>query len=137
LQSAPLIIGCPIETADDFTINLLSNDEVLDVNQDALGLQARLISKAHGHQIWAKWLADGSMAVGLFNTGNFGNSPPSYFNWGNGKPETIQLDFASLGLEGKFKVRDLWRQKDLGIFNNRFSADVPYHGVLLIRLIKK
>ena len=69
LLSSPLLIGCDLTKLDDFTLNLLTNDEVLEVNQDPLGHQARRFIKHDDVEVWAKALEDGSSAVGLFNLG--------------------------------------------------------------------
>lgn len=136
LMAAPMLIGCPVEQMDDFTLSLLSNDEVLEINQDALGKQGRLISNENGNQIWAKPMEDGSLAVGLFNTGNFGNTPPSFFNWGTNAATKISIDFEKLGLKGKYTIRDVWRQKNVGVFEKKFTTEVPYHGVVMLRINK-
>ena len=67
LLSAPLLLGCDVAQIDDFTLGLLTNDEVLAIDQDALGRQATQISNDNGHVVYAKTLEDGSIAVGLFN----------------------------------------------------------------------
>ena len=136
LLSAPMLIGCPVERIDAFTLNLLSNDEVIAIDQDPLGKAARLGVEDNGMQIWLKPLEDGSYAIGLFNTGGYGSSPDTYFRWGNESGKTYNLDLASLGLHGKWSVRDVWRQKQLGVFNKTFSTVIPYHGVVMIRLHK-
>jgi alpha-galactosidase len=82
LLFAPLLIGCPIEQLDDFTLSLLSNDEVIALDQDPLGRPARPVADRQGVQIWVKPLADGSYAVGLFNTDDYGKTPQSYFRLG-------------------------------------------------------
>ena len=69
LLSAPLLIGADMSQLDPFTFNLLANDEVLAVNQDALGRQAARVAKDGEAEVWAKEMADGSKAVGLFNRG--------------------------------------------------------------------
>ena len=69
LLCSPLLIGCDMTKLDDFTLNLLTNDEVLDVSQDPLGRQAARIAQNGPLEIWAKDLEDGSKAVGLFNRG--------------------------------------------------------------------
>ena len=120
LLSSPLLIGCDMTKLDDFTLNLLSNDEVLAVDQDPLGRQAARVSQNGQLEVWAKDMEDGSKAVGLFNRG-YGGSP-------------VTVNWSDLGLIGKQKVRDLWRQKDLGEFTDSFSASVPRHGVVLVRL---
>lgn len=134
LLSAPLLIGCDLSHIDDFTMNLLTNDEVLAVNQDPLGKQAGRVSKEDGREVWAKELEDGSRAVGLFFVGEDTKDPVKSFPWDDKISETITVHASDLGINGKFSVRDLWRQKDLGTFENSFTADVPYHGVELVKL---
>lgn len=134
LLAAPMLIGCPLDQLDAFTLNLLSNDEVIAVNQDPLGKPARLLSDKDGVQIWVKPMEDGSYAVGLFYTDDYGVTPQSYFRWGNEKSKHFAFDFAKVGLNGKWKLRDIWRQKDLGIYNNEFKTDIPFHGVVLLRM---
>jgi alpha-galactosidase len=123
LLSAPLLIGCDMTKLDAFSMGLLANDEVLDVNQDPLGRQAARIAKHGSIEIWAKDLEDGSKAVGLFN---------------RGEDETAAtVTWAELGLKGKHVVRDLWRQKDLGRFGDHFQTSVPRHGVVLVKIAKR
>jgi alpha-galactosidase len=123
LLSAPLLIGCDLGNVDDFTIGVLSNDEVLALDQDALGKQATCIATNGFVRIYAKDLEDGSKAVGLFNLDT--NSVTATAQW------------ADLGIHGKRMVRDLWRQRDIGRFNDHFEATVPPHGVVLVRLDKR
>src|SRR6202034_2830955 len=111
------LVGSAASQRDEFTLNLLSNDEVLAVNQDPLGIQASRVAKDGDLEVWAKKMADGSMAVGLFNRGE-----------GAGN---VKATWVALGLDGKHRVRDLWRQKDLGSFADAFSASVPRHGVVM------
>ncbi len=79
LLSAPLILGCPLEQLDAFTLGLLTNDEVLVIDQDPLGQPARLKTDKDGVQVWVKPMADGTYAAGLFNTGGYGSTPQSLF----------------------------------------------------------
>jgi alpha-galactosidase len=120
LLSAPLLIGADMSQLDPFTFNLLANDEVLAVNQDALGRQAARVAKDGEAEVWAKEMADGSEAAGLFNRGE-------------GAKE-VSVKWEELGLKGRQRVRDLWRQKDLGKFSGSFTATVPPHGVCLVRI---
>jgi alpha-galactosidase len=120
LLASPLLIGCPIEQMDAFTLSLLSNDEVLAIDQDELGRQARQVSVEGDRQIWAKPLADGSRAVGLFNLGE--------------NPQEVSVTWSQLDLAGPQQVRDLWRQHDLGAKDGSFTAMVPRHGVVLVRV---
>jgi len=120
LQSAPLIFSGDITRLDDFTLGLLGNDEVIEVDQDPLGKPGRRVSKNENLEVWAKEMEDGSKAVGLFNRGEV--------------ETTVTAKWSDLGLAGKLIVRDLWRQKDLGRFEGQFQATVPRHGVVLVRL---
>jgi alpha-galactosidase len=134
LLASPLLIGCDMTQMDAFTLNLLTNDEVLEINQDALGKQAGLISEKDGIQIWMKPLSDGTMAVGVFNIGTADGTES--FNWDdqpNAKKVTVTAE--ELALKTKFKVRDAWRQTDLGEFTGSFETNVPFHGVMLYRII--
>jgi alpha-galactosidase len=79
-------------------------------------------------------LEDGSYAVGLFNTGDFGKTPQSYFLWGTETPKSFTFDFAKAGLKGNYKLRDVWRQKELGAFNGSFKTEIRHHGVVMLRL---
>jgi alpha-galactosidase len=121
LLSSPLLIGCDMTQMDDFTLNLLTNDEVLEVSQDPLGKQASRVFKDGDLEVWAKEMEDGSKAVGLFNRGPW-------------KSE-ITVRWNDLGINGKQLVRDLWRQKDLGSFSDEFKALVPRHGVVLLKIV--
>lgn len=122
LLAAPLLIGCPIEQMDDFTLGLLTNVEVLEVDQDPLGRQADRVAEGENYQVWAKEMEDGSRAVGLFNLDPYDHMK-------------IRVNFSGLGLgSGSYRVRDLWRQKDLGTFSKYFEAEVAPHGVVLIRI---
>jgi hypothetical protein len=119
LLSAPLLIGCDLERLDPFTLNLLTNDEILAINQDPLGKQATPVIKKESMQVWVKELKDGTKAIGIFN---LGDSTTSYI-----------LNLTEAGIPGKATLRDLWRQKDLGSFSGSFQAVIPSHGVLMIR----
>jgi alpha-galactosidase len=120
LLSAPLLIGCDMTQLDDFTLGLLTNDEVIAIDQDPLGHQADRVSQQGPLQVWAKDLEDGTKAVGLLNVGE------------SDTPVTVK--WSDLGLTGKQTVRDLWRQKDLGVFDGEFSAPVDRHGVVLVKI---
>ena len=120
LLSAPLLIGCDLEKLDDFTLGLLENDEVLAVDQDSLGQEAGCVSSNGTLRVFAKDLDDGAKAVGLFNLGD--------------QPATVVANWSDLKLSGEQSVRDLWRQKDLGRFDQKFTATVAPHGVVLVKV---
>jgi alpha-galactosidase len=122
LVAAPLIFSGDITRLDDFTLNLLTNDEVIDVDQDPLGKPGRRVAIDGDLEVWARDMEDGTKAVGLFNRGE--------------DTTTMTAKWSDLGLKGKRIVRDLWRQQDLGKYEGEFKASVPRHGVVLVRLRK-
>jgi alpha-galactosidase len=120
LLSSPLLLGCDLSKLDQFQIDLLSNDEVIDVNQDALGHQAARRAQDGALEVWSKVLFDKTLAVGLFNRGV--------------DRAKITARWQDLGLSGSQPVRDLWQRRDLGRFKNAFSAEVPSHGAVLVKI---
>jgi len=123
LVAAPLILSGDITKLDKFTLNLLTNDEVLAVDQDALVKAARRVAKVGETEVWARPLEDGGMAVGLFNLAQ--DEGPVTAGW------------KDLGISGRWRVRDLWRQKNLGLYTGSFTAGkVPRHGVVLVKLTR-
>jgi len=120
LLASPLLIGCDLTRLDEFTTKLLTNDEVLEVNQDPLGRQARRASKDSTLEVWARELEDGSLAVGLFNRGE--------------SAAKVTARWEDLGLNGRRTVRDLWRQKDLGTVSTELTATVARHGAVFVKL---
>jgi len=120
LLSSPLLIGCDLTRLDPFTKALLTNDDVLDVNQDSLGRPAGRIAETGDAQVWARPLFDGTHAVGLVNLGS--------------ERQNITVSWSHLGLSGSQPVRDLWQRKDLGRFANGYTVSVPAHGTVLIKV---
>jgi len=120
LVAAPLIFSGDMTRLDDFTLNLLCNDEVIDVDQDPLGKPGHRITRSGTVEVWAKEMEDGTKAVGLFNRGE--------------GTTTVTVKLSELGLTGPQVPRDLWRQQDLAPCKDEFSAVVPRHGVVLVRL---
>ena len=118
LLAANMLIGCDIAQIDDFTFNLLCNNEVNAVNQDVLGIQAHRDIDEDGIQVWSRLLSDGSLAVGIFNLNEV----------------SIRVDLAGtlakIGLADVKTVRDLWRQKDIPAS----AYLIPSHGVRLIKV---
>ncbi len=120
LLAAPLLLGCDLDKIDDFTLSLITNDEVIDIDQDVLCKQATRVASKDSLDVYAKPLEDGSIAVGLFNRSN--------------NKSTITASWKDLGITGKRMVRDLWRQKNVGIHTDKFVTEVASHGVVLIKL---
>ena len=109
---------------DDFTLNLLENDEVLALDQDALGKEATCVINDGDLRVYEKELEDGGRAIGFFNLG----STPLKLDF---------KDFATLGLNGPQHVRDLWRQQNLPDIadptRDSMAISIPVHGVELCK----
>jgi alpha-galactosidase len=124
LLSAPLLIGCDMTRLDDFTLNLLGNDEVLAIDQDALGKSATCVLSNGDFRVFEKELADGGRALGFFNLAT--------------TPANLQFNqLAQLGFTGRQHVRDLWRQSDLpdvDAASGVLPLMIPAHGVVLYKL---
>ncbi|MGQ9505436.1 MAG: NPCBM/NEW2 domain-containing protein [Thermogutta sp.] len=120
LMAAPLIFSGDMTKLDDFTLNVLCNREVIAIDQDILGQQARIVRQTATELVLAKPLADGSLAVGMFNLGEL--------------PQTMTITWKELDRQGPQLVRDLWRQQDLGVSKDGYTAEIGRHGVILVRL---
>ena len=120
--AAPLLIGCDLTRLDDFTRGLLTNAEVLEVDQDVLGKGgSRIRCDGWNEGAWVRPLADGSVALALVNLSS--------------RPRRIGVDLGlDLGLRGEWRVRDLWRQRDEGVVRGTYAADVPVHGPKFVKL---
>ncbi len=121
LLSAPLILGCDIEKLDPFTLGLLTNDEVLAIDQDELGQQAVRNATNGPLDYYIKPLADGSKALAIFNRSETPTDAP-------------MKKLFYMGLRGKLRARDLWRHKDLPKFDKNTTFNVPADGVVLLRV---
>lgn len=121
MMSAPLLIGCDLTKLDAFTLNLLANDEVLAIDQDARGIQAVRIAQLGGVQVYGKPLEDGSVAL-------------CFLNRSESRSSVTLKNLAAHGIVGRQHVRDLWRQRDLRDIDGRISATVAPHGVVLYKL---
>ncbi len=118
-----LIFSGDMTQLDPFTFSLLTNTEVIAVDQDALGKQAAPVAQHGTLEVWAKPMQDGSIAVGLFNRGD--------------QAASINALWSDLGIHGERTVRDLWRQKDVGKFDHEFRAPVGPHGAELFLFEKR
>ncbi len=120
LLAAPLLAGNDLRSVSPAILQMLTNKDVIAIDQDPLGKQATRVSKNGDLEVWARPLANGGEAVGLFNRG--------------ATPAKVSASKADLKLQGGFTARDLWTRADDGNFSDEFTAEVPSHGVVLLRL---
>jgi alpha-galactosidase len=122
LLAAPLLAGNDLRDMRPEIHDILTNKEVIAVNQDALGREGERVAKNGDLEVWSKQLKDGSRAVILFNRGSSEEEVTA--NWEDiGYPRTIGA-----------QVRDLWQHKDLGKMSGKFSARVASHGVVMVTI---
>jgi alpha-galactosidase len=120
ILAAPLLAGNDLSKMSPETLAILTNKDVIAVDQDPAGKQGYRLWQEGPLEIWMKPLADGGKAVGLFNRGD--------------TPVPMTLHFRDLGVKGAASVRDLWEHKDLGSMRDTFTATVPRHGVVMVKV---
>ncbi len=120
LLAAPLLAGNDLSKMTPETLAILTNPEVIALDQDPLGVQGHRVAQEGQLEVWVKPLADGSKAVGLFNRGESVMPVTAYFR--------------DVGVGDAAMVRDLWEKSDLGVHHSSFTAQVPSHGVVLIKV---
>jgi alpha-galactosidase len=120
MLAAPLLVGCDMAQLDDFTKALLTNDEVLDIDQDPLGRAGGRRAQDGFSEIWSRPLSDGTTAVALFNRAAL--------------KRPVTAKWADIGLQGRQPVRDLWQWKDLEAADGAVTVEVPGHGAVLLKV---
>jgi alpha-galactosidase len=120
LMSAPLFVTADVRHIRPSALEILSNPEVIEVDQDPLGNFPKRLGPPGEQEIWVKEMEDGSKAIAFLNK--------------SAVPQELRLDGVKIGLQGDQLVRDLWLRKEIGPFGDHYSAMVPSHGVTLIRV---
>jgi alpha-galactosidase len=115
--------GNDIRSMSPATREILTNKELIAVNQDSLGVQGRRVRRDGDLEVWSKQLGDGGRAVALLNRSEV--------------PSQITVSWTDIGYPQSLNVgvRDLWEKKDLGAMKGNYSATVPSHGAVVVRLM--
>ncbi|CAG7647898.1 alpha-galactosidase D [Actinacidiphila bryophytorum] len=113
INKSPLFTGDDITSLDSYGVSLLTNREVIAVDQNTSPV-ARPVTPVGDQQVWATANPDGSYTVALFNLA--------------GAPASVTADWAALGFTGNASVRDLWNKRDLGPYRDRITEALPAHG---------
>ncbi len=122
MLAAPLLAGNDLSKMKPETLAILTNRDVIAIDQDPLGKQGDRVSEVGPIEVWAKPLQGGDKAVGIFNRSD------------STLPVTVKL--SDLGISGSVNARDIWQAKDLGKIKNSYTVSVPRHAVVLLRLTK-
>ena len=120
ILAAPLLAGNDLTKMSPEILAILTNPEVIAVDQDRKGIQGHRVWQEGPLEIWMKPLSDGSKAVGMFNR--------------SAGPLPVTLTFTDIGVKGSAAVRDLWARKDLGTLRNSYTVDIPKHGAVMLRI---
>jgi len=122
ILSTPLLTGTDVRSLDGFTLDTLTNTEIIALNQDSLGIQAKTVKRGGNIHILAKPMSDGSWVVAMLNRGS--------------ETELISVRWLNdLGLDwNKASVRDLWKHKDMGIYEEQYQVEVISHQAVVLRL---
>ena len=120
ILASPLLAGNDLRTMTAETKELLTNSEVIAVDQDPKGTQGHRAWEEGPLEIWVRPLADGSLAVGLFNRSDAALD--------------LRLDSKLIGVQPSSRIRDLLDHKDLGPIKDSYTTEVPGHGVVLVRV---
>ena len=122
MMAAPLIATNDVRAMSDATKNILLNKEIIKINQDVLGKQAKMINSKDGWKILVKPLANGDVALAILNTGK--------------KPESYKINFTDIGLEGNYDIKDIWQHTEMNKRKDWYGT-IQSHETKVLRLIKK
>ncbi len=134
MLAAPLMMGNDLRKMNDTTLKTLTNKDAIAIDQDKLGIQALRYSKNGKLETWFKPLEDGGWAVCFLNRGE--TIQQVSFDWKN---ENVTDDISNRTLSAgatNYKIKDVWSKKDLGTTAKTFTAEVPAHDVVMVRLSK-
>jgi len=120
MLASPLLIGCDLTQLDEFTLSLLSNDEVLAVDQDPLGIQGKRVKQTEDHEVWVRPLFDGTLAVAVLNLTKEDNK--------------VLLTGSDIGWTGSQNIRDLWMNQDLGTFDAQVTLEIPPQSTKFLKI---
>ena len=120
ISAAPLITGTDLTSMSSTTKSILTNTDVIAVDQDSLGVQGTKVSDSNGLQVWSKRLQGGSVAVVLLNRNNSSSN--------------ITVNWSSIGISGSASVRDLWTHSNVGSFNGSYTANVAGTGAVMLKI---
>lgn len=120
ILAAPLFAGNDLTKMSQATLEMLTNPEVIAVDQDPAGIQGHRVWQEGPAQVWVKPLADGSKALAVLSTQT--------------RPKVVTVDLKKLSLQDVIEARDLWQRKDMGTIDHRLSVSVPRHGSVLLKI---
>ena len=128
-MASPLIAGCDLRSMSDETIEILTNEEVIAVNQDPLGYQGYRHIDYGDLEVWIKFLEDGDLAVCFLNRSD--EEVTLDYDW---QKFRISHRGQRFYMDKDWEIRDLWKHENIGKTDKNFDKTVPSHGVIMLRL---
>jgi alpha-galactosidase len=119
MLAAPLLAGNDLRSMSPEILAILTNREVIAVDQDKLGTQGKQVWKSGDQEIWSRPLSGRAQAVAFFNRA--------------AEPAKVAVKWADIGIEGKRRLRDLWLHQDVTWSGPEYSVTIPGHGVVMLR----
>jgi alpha-galactosidase len=123
ILAAPLLAGNDLRSITPATLEILTNREVIAVNQDKDGKQGKRVWQSGEQEIWTRPLSSGALAVAIFNRAT--------------TEAKVTAPWADLGISGKSRVRDLWLHQDMKSISPDYTFTIPGHGVVMLRVSAK
>ena len=122
MLAAPLLAGNDLRDMTPAIQEILTNREVIAIDQDKAGKQGKRVSQSGDQEVWTRPLSDGGLAIGMFNRG--------------AAPEKMSVKWAEIGWKKKPKTgRDLWAHSEVKIDGAEYTATVPAHGVVMLKVM--
>jgi alpha-galactosidase len=134
MMASPLIAGNDFRKMSKETLSILTNKELIAVNQDALGIQGFKYSAEDGLEVWVKPLSDGNWAITFLNRSDVAKK--INFDWTKNTIKDTDFNMELNATKTVFKIKDLWKNKEVGTTKKAFVADIASHDVITLKLSK-
>lgn len=134
MLASPLIAGNDFRKMSKETLSILTNKEIIAINQDKLGIQAFRYSAEDGIEIWVKPLSDGNWAVTFLNRSDV--TKKINFDWKKHIIKDVDFNFEANFEKQAFKIKDLWKNKEAGTTKKAFTSEIGSHDVVVLKLSK-
>lgn len=134
MLASPLISGNDFRKMSKETLGILTNKEIIAVNQDKLGIQAFRYSAEDGIEVWAKPLSDGNWAIAFLNRND--SAKKINFDWSRHLIKDVDFNFEANFKQQAFKLKDLWNNKEAGNTRKVFASEIGPHDVVVLKLSK-
>lgn len=134
MMASPLIAGNDFRKMSKETLAILTNKDIIAINQDKLGIQGFKYSAENGLEVWVKPLSDGNWAITFLNRSDVAKK--INFDWSKNLIKDTDFNFNLDASKTVFKLKDLWENKEVGTTKKTFTSDIASHDVITLKLTK-